>query len=546
VKAPHRCHPSEGTHDGEVAMNSLSENGVTILAKKKIGDSFILFWICFVFLYFFRNHALFFPPYWDSPLGSFHEALWLLENKFDYIKLITEAHSYSEGGPRIYVFSFYPAFQAALMSLIENQKVFLFLNHILSILLASGVVVLLYRMVKSQFSAIVALAAVGLMFFHPLFLSQAYAINMEMPVTFFGLLAVYFFIKNRHIPAGLVLLLAFWIKATALLPWLAIFLTYLLTESFWKKRSQRILGLYSLPLILFVVQNILGTLFFVTPSMNLHLIRQEGVLDRILYHFFFSAPVISFLLLVSVLGVSIMLINGFFKNPSLRKTFSQNKMIIVAIIVCFQLLGCKASMSIFLSRYYLIGIPFMFFMFIWFIEKCNQRRLYLFAIPVLYFYAISMFGSYIQFPALNSIPENNGHILERTLEYEDNMIANLELIDLLETNYKDNIIVTGAPYIHMLMSPRLGYVKNERKVFSTNLRWFTWRGVKNIRDIDFEDEAFCDKLIWVWADDCFQDSSFIPMIQNDKVLHVVERGRTRIYIIKRHPETYRLIQNELS
>src|SRR3989338_3201886 len=89
-----------------------------------------IFLAVFIFLLIVKFEVLFFPPYGEVVAGPFAEALWLKDHSFNYLALV-HAHNFTTGGPKVYLFSIYPTFQALLMKLTPSVKVFLIINHAL-------------------------------------------------------------------------------------------------------------------------------------------------------------------------------------------------------------------------------------------------------------------------------------------------------------------------------------------------------------------------------------------------------------------------------
>ena len=185
---------------------------------KSTGETKLVFFFCLTFLVLFRFCALFFPPYWDGVMAPFTEAIWLSENKFDFIRLATQIPGYMEGGAKIYLyFSIYPAMQAVFMALIKNPKLLIFLNHCVAIALASAGVAFYYQTAARTIGKRYAAFAAVLLFFNPLFLSQAYAISMEMPALAFSVAAIYFLVEEKPMRAALLMFLSFLVKYYAVI-----------------------------------------------------------------------------------------------------------------------------------------------------------------------------------------------------------------------------------------------------------------------------------------------------------------------------------------
>ena len=495
-----------------------------------------IFLFCFVFLIFFRSKALFYPPYWDAIVAIFTEAIWLSENKFNFLKLATEMSGYVAGGPRVYFFSIYPSFQAALMLLIKNQNFFLILNHLIAISLSSSIVVLLYKISRMVLDSKTSLLVCVLVFFNPLFLSQSYAINMEIPVLFFGLVSVYFFLKEKHVKAGVFLLLCFYIKPTAVLLSVALVVVFILTEFMWR-RKKGILLLYCLPCILYIVQTIISNRFFLNPGDDTNLsfniiacpfLRIMGV------HFKRVPDIYSVLIAAVVLGFCIFIFKFLTSRERFVNVIKENKLSFLSLVFCGILGTIPFILRNFLPRYFLIGLPFMFFLLVWCIKLVKQQLLYFLVFAFLCFYSLNMYGKIYGrvFEYFNMSAANNGHLLERTLEYENDMDANLALIKKIEEKYGDKIVVASWPISHMLASSKFCYVKEGKKVISSDDGTFLWKGNLQLRDIYPDYDKLKDDLVWVYSENCFSYRNKIDL-STDCLLDIIKKGNVRIYIYKR-------------
>ncbi|MFA5087835.1 MAG: hypothetical protein WC552_02235, partial [Candidatus Omnitrophota bacterium] len=76
--------------------------------------------IIFIFLVLTKFEVLFFPPYGELVAGPYAEASWLFRHSFDYAGLIQQ-DNFSQGGPKVYLFSVYPTIAALMMKFSPSE-----------------------------------------------------------------------------------------------------------------------------------------------------------------------------------------------------------------------------------------------------------------------------------------------------------------------------------------------------------------------------------------------------------------------------------------
>ena len=106
-----------------------------------VGRRLFLYFLAYFFITKWETFV--FPSYGDSASGPMMEAVWLLQNNFDFIKL-SQQPLFIIGGPKAYLFSIYPAFQALLMKLTPSPQAFLVVNHGITYVMSAAIMALFF------------------------------------------------------------------------------------------------------------------------------------------------------------------------------------------------------------------------------------------------------------------------------------------------------------------------------------------------------------------------------------------------------------------
>jgi hypothetical protein len=495
-----------------------------------------IFLFGFFFLLFFRTQALFYPPYWDSILGLFTEAIWLSENRFDYVALASWVSGYESGGARIYLFSsFYPALQALFLTFVKNRQAFFFLNHLAGIALASGVAAVFFRVARDLLGLRHALLACALLFFCPLFISQAYAINMEMPAMIFIVSGSFFFMRGRHAAALGLFLGSLFFKYYAVIFSFAAGVSLLWLRPLGPGRGKKDLGAalaYGLPCLLHACGRVLARALSAMPpeesDLEFSLLPE---FDKFLRKFVVLArsPDLTLLILLGLLG------GLFFLMESRRARKSPGDLLLcMGSLSLLALWSAIYFFSRFLPRYCLVFLPYAILLMLHEVRGFRLRGRSMagaLAVFFLAFYAFNMKGGLyqkVEFPF--DMNQNGGAFFERTLAYEDDMEANLQLMGLLETKYKDRTVLTTWPVSHMLVSEKFGYVGRPRRVVSVARRCFDWKGTPFLFQADWSDPK-ARGAVGVFSESGFSHY-FKKGFASGKLCDVVRRGRKSIYLFR--------------
>ncbi|MBF0385052.1 MAG: hypothetical protein HQL27_04190 [Candidatus Omnitrophica bacterium] len=458
------------------------------------------------------------------------EAVWLYENNFNFHKLAFEMFGFEQGGPRVYFFSLYPSFLALMMYFIKNSQVYLLINHLFVIFAGALSLLFVYKIATMVCSKKTSLFSVLLFVFNPLFLSQISVIGMDIIVMLFGLMGVYYFLKEEHSASMLMFLIGFCIKPSCIVFSAAAVLASLLSEKELKNKITRAFA-YSIPVWLYFLEVKIAQAFFFNPEHLAPLLEKTSLstMINLLKTYLFLIPDIYLVLVFILLCFAVFICRGL-KNHPAKEFMAENK----AIVFFAALLGEVFILTFvfwgFLPRYFIIVLPFLVIGLLWGAEKISARSVPFVVLAALGFSLINMQG--LVYDLIKVYRGNNGHYLERTLAFEDDMENNLSLVKLLEDKYKGKTIITSWPLLHMLASPQFFYTKEKWSMISSDYQAFAWRGVRKLRDIDFTDKNYIDKLIWVWANNCYAQHTK-PDLNRETILDVVQKGSLKVYVYKK-------------
>ncbi len=491
-----------------------------------------LFFVVFFVLLTIRAKTFFYPPYWDSLTGPFMEAVWLYENNFDYNSLATQMLGFEQGGPRVYFFSIYPTLQAVLMSLIKSKEIFLLFNHALTYILASLSIVFLFKIANLVFNVRNSLLICVLCFFHPLFLSQASAINMEMPVLLLGLMAVYYFVLGKYSLSRIILLLGFYIKASCLVFSSGLVLLCFVSGKKVKGRLA-LAASFTIPFFLYFIQTLIGRAIYFKPEKLAPMLSKIDLL-HIKSLAMTYIQLIPDIYIATVFGLISLVAIFILDKDKWRKEFvryvKENLVILISAIICFITLVLSQLMWGFLPRYFLPVLPFMSILLVYIFLRLGKEMPAVITFIVLILYVLNLRGDI--YGRIRTFKGNNGHLLERTLAFEDDIENNMALVTLLERKYPDRIVATSWPILHMLSSPHFYYTQKHFQLISSDYEAFSWKGVRKLRDIDLTDRYYADKIIFVWGNNCYSQYTK-PDFNKDIILDVVKKGNSEIVVYRK-------------
>lgn len=465
----------------------------------------------FAYLLLTKSEVLFFPPYGDAIGGCFAEGIWLAKNSFNYLGLLKE-DSYSLGGPRVYLFSIFPTYLAVMMTLIPSVKMFLAVNHLLFFGMAAMTVSLLRDCFLKVFPKdIAALGALALLFL-PLFQSQTEAINMEMPSTFLMVWSAVALIERRIGKAVFFAVMATAVKGTGVLACFAVVAVMgveLLTSREARKKIRYWVYLLLMPAfgLLAVALKFLVKDQHVSGGM-IHLaagwpsLRNEFI--------FYLFVVCALIFLVALIRKK----SGRLDAPSVMFIYAA-----MWFLLFFNFFAVS-------PRYRLALYPFLVFIVVYtaflLLRQPALRRVGLIAVMT-----VSLYFSYGAF--YGGASENDHVLLERSLEYRNDLKVNRRLAQRLEEHYADHLIVAPLVVAQFLALPELGYVSKKLDVMLYGFRC-TYGGIKNYAGLKNLNPA---RTIYVGVKVAPLSPDFpYPIGPHDQILEEIQIGNKKNWLFK--------------
>lgn len=427
--------------------------------------------IIFVFLLVTKFEVLLFPPYGDAIGGPFAEGLWLYAHNFDYAGLF-RAPTFTDGGPRVYFFSLYPGFLALTLKLISSTKVFLAFHHILTFVLTAGIIAYLREYAKKFFESVLAFLMALVLLALPLFQSQAEAINMEIPVAFFMVACADALANKRWGWATIFAILSAAVKGLGIIACGCV--VVVLSVYSWKAKNIRerlklvALSLISAMMAVFIV----GAKFiFRDAHVQQGMVRWDAGWPSLKNEFIF------YLFLVSCAVFFFDLARRFFCKQK-TNFFPAGVMYLFAAGWFLLFLNFYAVSP----RYRIALYPFLVFSVFYAVVlhlkgKVVSRTL---ALGVLAASCVMSYGSFY-----GNIPDNDHVLLERSLEYRNDLELNRRFVKAAEERYSDQLIVAPFTIAQALAIPQLGYVSKKLNVmiYGFSLKYgdiANYPGLKNL------------------------------------------------------------------
>lgn len=407
-------------------------------------NKFILTSITFISLTVLYNKYLFNPPYWDAIQGAFYQALWLLKNNFNYIKLYHEP-GYLSGGANIYYLNILPFFYAVLYKLFSPLTIF-FILHILNILCSSIIIVLFYILSRKYLSRLNSTLFCVACLSNPIFSSQTATINMELFLGMGFAFSLYYFNENKIGYAAIWCVISYFFKSTAIVLSItyAAFVTikYFSDKIILKKRFENKLFILITPFIL------ISFLSLLTNDSGNYLNTDIRILDflirfksEIRNHF----PSIGITLII----FSVLIVINIFKR------ILNNVFLNLLIIFIIGFIGAYLFCFYPLPRY-ITSIIFPLFLTLGLLLKFYPKCLSLIYVLVIIYNCIGYNGRFL--PALHPYASRAGGNLERSWEFMADLESNINICNFLENKYFESKIGVTKVFYFMLTNAELGYV----------------------------------------------------------------------------------------
>lgn len=442
---------------------------------------FFLVWTCLLIVHF---PSLTDPAYWDTILGSFHQAIWLKNNHFDQIGLCRSEPSYTMGGPKVYTNSIYPLVQAVLMTWIPNVKVFLVFNHLAQIGFSAGAVVAFFHIVKRMMPPLCAGIFTGILASLPMFHTLTSTINMDMPTVFFSVLAMLLYTRKQFGSMIIALIIGVLIKQSIAIGIIAF--TFLSFVRISNRTELKWSLLLLIPFLLSFWNYFVA--YFLEPKdltvTELSMKVSDWVFDpkKIYDHIelLFGCVPDQTVLLVSTLVASVLYGTVFLilfirtavvtqteKIKALRNFVAEREIILLSAAMIFGFAVLYYSMNINLPRYSIWVYPFELLFVAALLRKAPIVLAVLSVIVILA--NIINHDGYLYRLQDKAPLYGYAMYLERSMEFRDDLICNQKMAEMAEEKLQGVDIVTCWPFTHMLSAPEFGYIKKPLSIVCVNM-----------------------------------------------------------------------------
>jgi hypothetical protein len=439
---------------------------------------FLGIWLLLLVLHF---NALADPVYWDTILGSFHQAIWLKDNQFDHLEMCRTIPSYAMGGSKVYTNSLYPLVQAMLMAAIQNVTVFLVVNHLVELMFAAGIVTVLVALLRRRLQVLNVIFVAAVLFSFPMFHSMAATINMDLPACFFTLLAIWLYERKLLVAAVVALVVGVLIKQSVAVAILAFTIFSVIRIA--RLSDLKFLLLMMIPLALSFLGYFIS---FIEPkelaiseiqlTLSDWLLKPEVIWDRLAVLVMLvpdQTVLLGLSFLVSIIYGAVLLFNlarkcwkGPFQLSSLQAFVVEREIPLLcsAMIIGFTIL--YYAMNIILPRYLIWVFPVQLLLFAILLRR-TPRILSTLCVLVVAFNVVNHSG-YI-YRLISPAPLNGfAMYLERSMEYRDDLICNQKMAKFAEEKLQECDVLTCWPFTHILADPSFGYVEKSLAVVSVN------------------------------------------------------------------------------
>ncbi len=429
-----------------------------------------------------RHEVLRLPPYYETAMGLFREADFLVETQFDYERLRSREPAGNEGGAHSYVVSALPTLLALLMMASPSPIVTAVVAHLFSFAAAAVIVVALSWLVARRSDPWYGVAIAAAAITTPLVITQVELIGMDVPLTACVLLGVAAVVEGRYALAALACLFAFFMKSTGLIASVAISL-YLacawcasrLAEDNHCAGGSITIGRHGMLLGAFwnVLALLAGVGIYAWGGIHSRLMR-VGFAGDWIAHAWRVCPDLLVLTMVTVLLGFTTLGRRLWQArqagvPWLAIArdwlFYDAALPLALLLVIGDLAAMRLYARVFVIRYVLLAVPFLYLLLATIVYRPRLRRWNL-VLPV----ALVALNVYNADGRL--FPDAGGHArhcapLERSREYLEDQRSQIAAMRALAAQDDAVPVLAGYPFSHYLSFPRLGYVEKPLSGYAT-------------------------------------------------------------------------------
>lgn len=512
----------------------------------------IVFVLVLLALLAIHARALRDPPYWDALIGSFPQGLWLARHDFDLVRLVTQEKTCQQGGPNVYPFSLYPLLIGVLYAWRLVPGVVFLTMHLVSLALAATCAAVLFALARRRLEAPLGMLVTLLFVSAPLFQSLAAQMDMDMPLCACTLLSLRSLDRQRFPAAWSWSLLALAIQPRGVIVVVANLAALVLCAA-WPRvaqcarrenpaaapRTALLWALAHLGLVaLFGLELFLLARFSGTPAHVGLLGGFAGLWERFLW----IVPEYGVALHAALVFVLLAAVRAW------RSRASWHELHLALFVLVF--IGFYGQYTNTLARYFLQSYPHVLLLVLGGLPRGARATAWTAGLLALASLVQGLNHAGVLYPPVPSgwsvpgyadadLRSNDGHLLERSMEYRDDLALNLEIARYLERFERERtVVVANWPLPHALAVPEFGYVDRPwrtssqappltfdplavpyRELYDTSAR-----PIRKRMDVD---------AVWVMVPNVYVLPNLALQPRLDVVTKVLERGAHRAFIVRR-------------
>jgi len=449
-------------------FNRMDEN---ILKDKK--QLFIFFVVIISLLSAIQYNNLFNPPYGDSLEATFRTAIWLKNHNFNYLDLFKEP-TFHNGGVNIYPINII-SFIAAVLYNIFNKKMVFFCVHLLILFCSSLIFIVYLKILKLLFNLKWSFSIAILAAFEPIFIGQTSSLYLEIPLALCLALSLYYLIKEKYFKCAIIGVFGYFFIKTSLFLYFAdliiIYLFHLIISYIKKEKFNKKLNFLLLPFSILIIHYIKNT-SYTSPVIC----RWPNLFIKFKFHSLslFPSLTMSFIFIIILILLTLLNKNKFKLLYNNSQSFNISFYFLV-LVLSFWISYYTYSWP--LPRYAtFIIFPQIILLFILLRLFLSKQLTKIILIILLCWNILNLNGKL--FPKTIQPIIRIGAFLERSNEFNKDVISLRKMCDYLSKCFFNSNIIC-KPYIKYLLTiPDLGYVnKSLPHVYSSNKTSF--KEIKN-------------------------------------------------------------------
>ena len=171
------------------------------------------FLLTFLLVLTCKQSTLLQPAVWDTAMGTFPPAIYLVRHGFDLLSLLQEP-GWAEAGPNVHPLSLVTWVTAGVMLLTNNGSLHLVLLHLSTLALTTWALVNLFRLAQPWVGGPLALGVATATFICPVVFVQSGYMYSEIPVMALGIAAVLHWARGNRWRAVVYCAIGLMVKST--------------------------------------------------------------------------------------------------------------------------------------------------------------------------------------------------------------------------------------------------------------------------------------------------------------------------------------------